>query len=143
MRERAGILLLHLLLRSPAIAQDPAGAPFAGISSVPPPDLGVQRCAMKEHRAARQIPANTTRSICSPSLPSSAPVARMSPKSQGTAIAVFSFLVLNEIKNTKTQENSHFQAFFQDSLTRQLPKAYQLFILRDSRYRLITFSSRL
>lgn len=43
--------------------------------------------------------------------------------------AVFSFLVLNEIKNTKTQGNSHFQAFFQDSLTGQLPEACQLFIL--------------
>lgn len=62
---------------------------------------------------------------------SSAPTARLLSKSQGTGTAVCSFLVLNEIKTTKNQENFHFQAFFffQDGPTTQLPESCQLFIL--------------
>lgn len=57
-----------------------------------------------------ETPDNITCSIHS--ILSSAPVAGMLSKSQGTGTPVFSFLIAEETKSIKTQENSHFQAFF-------------------------------
>lgn len=110
------------------------GAPLAGISSGPPGDLGVQSHMTNEHRAGGLLPgpilrgSQLTQHPC-PFLPQQCPSCKDVVQKEGAGTAVLSFLVLNEIKTAKDQENCHFQAFFQDGLTRQLPGACQLFIL--------------